>query len=384
MKLKKVMAFLMTAAMTLGMGAVAFASETTGPAVSENPVIIKAEVKPAKQGEKTTLDIVTTQDVIFGSYKFEINFDATKVTFDPTEEANQERLDEETGTVISPVKIFKGAYAPEANKVAFNGATTSDLQAKIKAGRTVASFTVTAVKDLEEGEVVAEITMPNGYTDLTPVTPVRTDADPVQVVVAKAPEPTTEVPTEPTTSGQDTTQGGQDATQGGNQGGNDSQGGNQGGNDSQGGNQTGTPAGTQAAPQKVTTKDGALNAITTLDQALKVGAKLDKSSFASDADYQAFVAAQKAAESVLNNPKATAEQKAKALADLKAAMSKATEKALVDAVNNTIVAPAATQATTKKVTNNKTGDNAPVVALVLVAIAAFGTAVVVYRKKVNA
>ncbi len=174
MKLKKVIAFLMTAAMTLGMGAVAFAEETE-PA--QNPPVVKAEVAAVKKGEKTTVNIVATQDVEFGSYKFVVDFDAGKVNFDAADEANKKK---------NAIGIYCSAfYAKIPNKVIFNGATIDEEEGNIPAGTLIASFTVTAAKDLEEGEVVAVITMPNGYTDMTIGNPVRSDADPVNAVVVK-------------------------------------------------------------------------------------------------------------------------------------------------------------------------------------------------------
>ena len=150
----------------------------------------------------------------------------------------------------------------------------------------------------------------------------------------------------------------------------------------------GTPgAATTAKP--ITTVEDAFEAIDTLAEAIAVAAKLDESAFASKDDYNAFQAVLAAARKVANNDKATQAEKDKALADLKAAMEKYFGKNSGNDKGRTKFLAAAKEVleaanSSGTETGGKTGDSAPVAVLMLVAIAAFGTAVVVYRKKVNA
>lgn len=137
-----------------------------------------------------------------------------------------------------------------------------------------------------------------------------------------------------------------------------------------------TVATTAAITTEIKTAEQALAALTDLKKATVAGSKLNNAAFANETDYATFVKALEAANKVLSNPKATDSEKAAALETLKVAMSKAKEAELVSAVK-----VAETVTTTTKTETKKTGDTSPIVVLILVAMASFGTAVVVFRKK---
>lgn len=360
---KKVIAFLMVAAMTLGMGVVAFAEE----APAKVKALVVDKIEEAKSGDTVTIRVLTNQELSWNAGKLVVTLDETAV-----KTADADVKGANSGSVGKWWKLAQtatGKYDEAAKTVAWSSAAIDpdDPAAyKVPAGTVVAEFNVVLAKDVVAGDKIATVTCAF-ITDSS--SGVDTDIHPedVDVVISeKASESSSEVtdPTQPTQPGPtDPTQPGPapvDPTTGA----------------------TGATNAPAATTKDIVTKDDALNALDTLAKATAAAAKLNKAAFASDADYQAFTKALADANKVLSNPKATDAEKAAALKTLKDAMAKADEKALVAAVKAVInTTPATTKAGNGK---TKTGDTAPVAALMLVAIAAFGTAVVVYRKKVNA
>jgi hypothetical protein len=359
---KKVIAFLMVAAMTLGMGVVAFADGEKSEAT-----VAVSSVEAAEAGTQVTLQLKTAKDIVTNSFTYVVALNSDLVETSKTAiQSIAANYDSEWSewnnwklTTLSAQQNYNETGDFGENYFAFAGADTSLKNASVSAGTVLAEMVVTLKADVKEGDVIATVKQPNGYHDDKASAQVYPE-DVEVVVVAKTTTSSSSTTSTTTKAATTTTKAATTATT----------------------TAATTTAAAATTAAEIKTADQALNALDTLAKATAAGAKLNKASFASEADYNAFVKALEAANTVLKNANATEAEKAAALKTLKEAMAKATESSLVSAAKE-VVATAAT--TTKSASGKtKTGDTAPVAALMVVALAAFGTAVVVYRKKVNA
>ena len=438
---KKVIAFLMVAAMTLGMGTIAFAEEKSEAPISVTPV------QAASAGDTVMIQIKTAKDMSFSAGNLVIDFNEEKVA-----SLSNEDLMAIPGNVNERGKynVWKLPFLGAPNAVAsgypddedrfvenyFNCLWAEYNDAWLDAGTTMLELYVLLKEDITAGDSLGVVFSPSGITDNDNGDVYKYADIDITVVAASSSSSSSSSSSQKTsakttgkTTGKTTaktTTKGADAT-----------------TTTKGADVTTTSKKAIETPKdafdSMDTLENAVNAVEkldkskfatetdynnvqtakaeaekvlknpnataaektaalnalkattviaeldTVDEAVNVAKKLDKAAFASDADYQAFQTALAEAQKVLSNQNATAEQKAAALATLKAAMDKASDIAIINAFN-VVNAPAAVAPTTAGGSNGKAkmGDAAPVAALLIVAIAAFGTAVVVYRKKVNA
>ncbi len=330
--MKKLLAVLLVMAMVLGMGAVVSAS----PETEAKEVLAISGTEEMATGETVTLTISVKEEVMMSGYEFTVTWDTAK--FELATEPNKFGQ----YATYDAAFVYSGGSKvnnpPEDGTFLWSGANSDYAAATVAAGTKVASITLKALADVAVDDVVASLNVKfikDDYTGDTYMKDKKVD------VVATEKATTTTTTTKKADVTTTTTKAADKTTT------------------------------TKAADKTTTTKaaeikttEEAIAAIKDVDSAIKVANKLTKADFANAADYDALV-------------KAVA---AKDLAGIKAALAKANEKALVAAVS-AIVAPATT---TAKATNSKTGDASNVAALMAVAMVAFGTAVVVYRKKVNA
>lgn len=397
---KKVIAFLMVGAMTLGMGLTAFAATDdavegpTGPAAEVGTDdVFAVQVDEGKAGDVVTINVKVTRDVKWGSGAVTLTLDENYVK---ATEDDLKAVNPKVGDCWAAKNGGSQAGKLKAGAPMFNGASTDpELW---EAGTVIIALKVTLAKDAPVGTTIATISG-------TEITNVQDPDDPSkdQILAPKSVAAvTTEKVTEPNTP-DDPNQG--DNNQGdNNQGGDVNQGDNNQGNTANNGNQGNNNNAPVATPlpkaEDIKTVTAALEAIADLvengkyNNALEIAKTLGADSFVSADAYKAFYEKMSAFEKVLADPNATEQDKIDAynamiltmqenlLSDkgkntlMEAVKAKLNE---VQGVTTTTAAPSSTKAK-----NSKTGDTAPVAALILVAIAAFGTAVVVYRKKVNA
>lgn len=349
---KKLLAVVLAMAMTLGMGAVASAEEAS----TAEPFFKVGTVEEAKAGDTIEVNVYAGETTILAAFELNAKIDTTKVEFAQKNPAKM--IKSYPGTIVAnyveekSLAIVTSAFA--ANPDFYEG------EADVKAGDLFATIQLTVKEDLAPGTefITVSTKLVTGakidgteYTDFG-----LTTGDVVVEVVAKATEAPTEAPTQAPTNGtQAPTQAPTNGTQA-----------------------------TQATTTKALTKADAMNAVTDLSKAVALADKLSKDAFANASDYEAFAKALANAKAVLANAKATDAEKAAALDALKTLIAKADDAAVVKAATDAGLVGTTTAATTAKVDNTKTGDASNALALMIVAIAAFGTAVVVYRKKVNA
>lgn len=359
---KKVIAFLMVAAMTLGMGTVAFAD-------GEEASVSVSAVEEANAGDTVQIKVVAAKDMFLNAFTYVITLDENFVEVDPAvikSGANINEFDEWTvwqSATLGAQQNYNESGEFGTNYFAIAGAETALSKAQIKSGTVLAVLSVTLKTDVKAGDVIATVSQPNGYRD-DKLGETLAAGESVNVTVVEKAQPSSSDP-QPSSSSNNDTQSSSNAA-----------------STTTAAAGTTTAAAAATTAKDITTAEEALAALTDLSKATAAAAKLNKAAFASDADYAAFTAAVAEANKVLNNANATDAEKAAALKTLKDAMAKADSNALIAAVKAVLN----TTATTTKTGNgkNKTGDTAPVAVLMVVAIAAFGTAVVVYRKKVNA
>lgn len=374
---KKVIAFLMVAAMTLGMGLTAFADDAVD--------LFEASKVEAVESGNVTISLIAKQDVFFkaGDFKLELNADLVN-----TDAATVKGLQEADGDLLltfGPVGILGGSsYVEETATVNFSGAGTSSKTCTAKAGEALVTVTVPLKGAIKDGDVIGTFKFSGTLTTGTDAGEVEILPQDVEVKVSAAASSSEESssdvqnPTDPTPGPTDPTNAPTTAAGG-----------------------QGTTAAPTAAPttkalpkaDDIKTVTNALEACADLvengnyNAVLNIAKKLDASCFTSKEAYDAFAAALKNYEAVLANPNATEQQKIDAYNKMIELMQESvlTQKGKDTLMNNVKQALTTTPATTKAGNGKtKTGDTAPVAALIIVAIAAFGTAVVVYRKKVNA
>ena len=386
---KKVIAFLLVAAMTLGMGVVASAEgtkndylETKAEKQADGTVKIQVLVNADKvlQLNAGTLTIALNDDVVEvgeaaikedarnkfseadGYYKF-YNANGGVGNYDEASKSFIVSIAQPGAEAQYPHDIIVGDtnYGSTGNVLL---EVYAPLKADAAVGSTVAtlSFEDGSITDEMNGTPDADGAKKLALSDLDFVLAEAAVDVTTEATTGKTTEKTTGKTTDKTTGKSDdktTTKAGE-----------------------------GTAATTKSLTDlanSIVTEADAMNALNQagLDVAVAAANKLNKNAFASDADYNAFKAALDAAKAVLKNPNATQAEKDAALAALEAAMAKADDAKVVAAVKAALQEAAAkNNSTTGK--GGKTGDAAPIAALMIVAIAAFGTAVVVYRKKVNA
>lgn len=383
---KKVIAFLMVAAMTLGMGLVAFADgDVTGPAVEVGA--LKAEnlgtledgtaetahsitvdkIKAVKAGETVTITVKAAKDMCLNSFLYDVYMDTSKVSVVKDTPNYNAKFDTWMGwayTNLAPEVKYNETGDRGSDYYTFVGATSNNMLGFVESGTTLFSIVVKAEVDLAEGDVIATVDQINGYTDAMEVADAQTKhsmGEVVQVVIAAADAPSSSNSSNTPSSSN---------TPGGNTPGSSN-----------------TPGGSSNANQQAAANNGQAttaaesdlvrlqNSITDINKANEVVNALAKDMGSTDEATKAeILKLQTLINDMVKNPsKYTDAQKKDAIAQLKNLLAKVDAK---------IIAKLAPKASTTG--KKKPGDTTPVVALVLVAIAAFGTAVVVYRKKVNA
>lgn len=410
---KKVIAFLMVAAMTLGMGLTAFASETTGSAVtpSTEECITFAPIEPAEAGSTVTIKLMPTKKMTFSTATLvvQLNPDVVDVSAASVKSVNSNygkcwKLDGCTGN-------YKTSSPEHGENVYIGAVATTDVDSSTaEANDVVLELNVKLKTNAAVGDTIATAKFKGGVksmvvTGTDPATGDYTYGDDVMTypsdIVVKVTEKAQESSSDDTTKpSDDTTKPSDDINKPGDQ--TTTAAGGQTTTAAAGGQNTTTAAGGQnnapALPKAADIKNttNALEALLSMvengkyNDVLSVAKAIDNASnFTSKDNYNNFKSKLDAYEKVLANPNATQAEKDAAYNALIETMqenllSNSGKNNLIKNVQDKLNALNGVPATTKTGKGGKTGDTAPVAALIVVAIAAFGTAVVVYRKKVNA